>query len=77
MKSSSTFSTIPSRGYSSRNPDNPARLAVPEIKTFATRRFSRRERYVRIQAIPLSTIPAWHRATGNPAWLFTDEIIVH
>ncbi len=61
----------------SLHPDDPARLAVPEIKTFATRRFSRRARYVRIQAIPLPTIPAWHRATGNPAWLFTDEIIVH
>lgn len=57
-------------------PDDPQRLAVPEIRTFATRRFSRRARYVRVQAIPLPTIPAWHRATGNAPWLFTDEIIV-
>lgn len=53
------------------------RLAVPEIKTFASPRFSRRARYVRVQAIPLPTIPVWHRAIGNPSWIFTDEIIVN
>ena len=63
------------------HPDNPARLDVPEIRTFAAniyhqRRFSARARYVRIQAIPLPTIPSWHRATGNTPWMFTDEIIV-
>ena len=59
------------------HPDDPARLAVPEIKTFATPRFNHRARYVRVQAVPLATIPTWHRATGNPAWIFTDEIIVN
>ena len=59
------------------HPDDPTRLAVPEIKTFASPRFSRRARYVRVQAIPLPTIPVWHRATGNPSWIFTDEIIVN
>ena len=58
-------------------PDNPAILAVPEIKTFASPDFNRRARYVRVQAVPLPTIPAWHRATGNPAWMFTDEIRVN
>ncbi len=57
-------------------PDDPTRLAVPEIKTIATPSFRRRARYVRVEAIPLPTIPTWHRATGNPAWLFADEIIV-
>ena len=59
------------------HPDDPGRLAVPEIKTFTTSGLKRcRARYVRVQAIPLPTIPSWHRATGNPAWIFTDEIIV-
>ena len=57
-------------------PDDPEHLAVPEIKTIATPSFRRRARYVRVEAIPLPTIPTWHRATGNPVWLFTDEIIV-
>ena len=64
------------------HPDDPVRLAVPEIKTFTVpfechrHLAKRRVRYVRVQAIPPVTIPAWHRATGNPAWIFTDEIIV-
>ena len=57
-------------------PDDPDRLAIPEIKTIATPSFRRRARYVRVEAIPLPTIPTWHRATGNPVWLFADEIIV-
>ena len=57
-------------------PDDPEHLAVPEIKTIATPSFRRRARYVHVEAIPLPTIPTWHRATGNPVWLFTDEIIV-
>ena len=60
----------------SLHPDDPEHLAIPEIRTFSTRSFSRRARYVRVEAIPLLAIPSWHRATGNPAWLFTDEIIV-
>jgi hypothetical protein len=59
------------------HPDDPTRLAVPEIKTFASPRLHRRARYVRVQAVPLATIPTWHRATGNPVWIFTDEIIVN
>ena len=55
---------------------NPEVLAVPQIKTYATWGLKRRARYVRVVAVPLETIPAWHRATGNPAWIFTDEIIV-
>ena len=57
-------------------PDDPEHLAIPEIKTIATPSFRRRARYVRVEAIPLPTIPSWHRATGNAPWLFADEIIV-
>ena len=57
-------------------PDDPEHLAIPEIKTIATPSFLRRARYVRVEAIPLPTIPTWHRATGNAPWIFTDEIIV-
>lgn len=55
---------------------NPEVLAVPQIKTCATWGLKRRARYVRVVAVPLETIPAWHRATGNAPWIFTDEIIV-
>ena len=58
------------------HPDDPARLAVPEIRTLVTPHFNRRARYVRVEAIPPATIPIWHRATGNPSWIFTDEVVV-
>ncbi|MBO4308064.1 MAG: DUF4838 domain-containing protein [Bacteroidales bacterium] len=58
-------------------PDNPEILATPMIKTFTTTldRPAKAE-YLRVVAIPLPEIPAWHRATGKPAWIFTDEIVV-
>ena len=52
-------------------------LATPSIFGF-TNKFptSRTTRYVRVVAQPLPEIPAWHRAAGQMAWIFTDEIIV-
>lgn len=52
-------------------------LATPSIFGF-TNNFptSRTTRYVRVVAQPLPEIPAWHRAAGQKAWIFTDEIIV-
>lgn len=58
-------------------PDNPEVLATPAIKTFSTDLPPyTKARYVRVVATPMPQIPDWHRATGNPAWLFTDEIVV-
>ena len=58
------------------HPADPQRLAEPQIKTFALSFPQHRARYVRVEAVPLPAIPAWHRATGSSPWLFTDEIIV-
>lgn len=54
---------------------NPQILATPSITTFraATKK---RAQYVKIVAIPLPEIPAWHRAAGQKPWIFTDEIII-
>lgn len=57
-------------------PQSPEVLAVPQIKTFTTQPIGQRARYLRVVAIPLETIPSWHRATGNAPWIFTDEIVV-
>ena len=58
-------------------PQNPEVLATPKIETFT---FSLHEpctaRYLRLLALPLDEIPAWHRAAGQKPWIFTDEIIV-
>jgi len=34
-------------------------------------------RYVRIRAVNLKTVPAWHPARGKKAWLFVDELLVN
>ncbi len=74
-------------------PENPEILATPSIRTFffwfpdwvcsavqpsdesGDQVFT--TRYLRVVAEPLPEIPAWHRAAGQKAWIFTDEMIVH
>lgn len=61
----------------SRQGDNPQNLATPEIKHFGCHLDkTTKVRYVRVVAESLPKIPDWHRAAGNPVWLFTDEIVV-
>ena len=57
------------------HPENPEILATPDIKTFCAE-VKGTARYLRMVAEPLPEIPAWHRAAGQKAWIFTDEIIV-
>lgn len=33
-------------------------------------------RYIRVKALPLQSIPAWHPGSGTAAWVFADEIII-
>ena len=56
--------------------ETPQNLALPSLRTVALPLPQGRARYVRLTAIPLPEIPEWHRATGNPTWIFTDEIII-
>lgn len=57
-------------------PLNPQILATPDIRTLSAAFTPRKARYVRVVAVPLEKIPDWHRAAGNPCWIFTDELIV-
>lgn len=34
-------------------------------------------RYLKVVARPVRKLPAWHPAKGQPAWLFTDEILLN
>lgn len=56
--------------------ENPAVLAVPNIHTFQADMAAQTARYVRVTATPLPSIPEWHRAVGNPCWIFADEVMV-
>ena len=55
---------------------NPEELARPDIHNFRVDGFTAKARYVKIVATPLPSIPDWHRAVGNPCWIFSDEIVV-
>ncbi len=57
------------------HPENPEVLATPDIKTFCAE-VNGTARYLRMVAEPLPEIPAWHRAAGQKAWIFMDEIVV-
>lgn len=55
---------------------NPEELARPDIHPFRFAQLDGHARYVRVVAHPLPSIPSWHRAVGNPVWMFCDEILV-
>ena len=61
--------------------ENPENLATPDIYTCKIERVGciyplDPIRKLRVVAIPPKEIPSWHRAAGQKAWIFTDEIIV-
>lgn len=33
-------------------------------------------RYIRVKALSMKVCPEWHRGSGQPSWIFCDEIIV-
>lgn len=57
--------------------ENPQLLATPEIHASQASNLGRKARWVKVVARRIPTIPAWHRACGNPCWLFTDEILIN
>lgn len=34
-------------------------------------------RYIKVVAVPLAKLPAWHSSKGEPAWVFMDEVLVN
>lgn len=55
---------------------NPEELSRPDIHHYRLENINAKARYVKVVAHPLPEIPDWHRAVGNPCWIFCDEIIV-
>jgi hexosaminidase len=56
--------------------DVPAKKPGPLVKEFAAKLPATKARYIRVRAKSLGTMPAWHHAAGQKAWLFVDEIAV-
>jgi len=55
---------------------NPEELARPDIHSFCFKNLKLKTRHLRVVAHPIPQIPDWHRAVGNPVWIFCDEILV-
>jgi hypothetical protein len=55
--------------------ENPAIIKVPFHTFRAT--FNRiKARYIKVHAESMLQLPSWHIRKGQPAWMYTDEIIV-
>ena len=49
----------------------------PLKEVFTIKNLNQRARYVEIRAANLKKIPSWHKAAGQKAWLFVDELLVN
>jgi hypothetical protein len=34
-------------------------------------------KYIRLQATPVKSLPAWHPGKGQKGWIFIDEVFVN
>ncbi len=46
-------------------------------KQFLISSLGRRARYIEVRAVNKGSIPSWHAAGGQKAWLFVDEIAIN
>ncbi len=51
--------------------ESPAQNHIAEISFPA-----QRHKHIQVAVTPLAAIPSWHPGSGNPAWLFVDEVWV-
>ena len=57
--------------------DNPQVLATPGMTTVNLQpKLTHPFQILRLVAEPIDEIPSWHRAAGEKAWIFADEIII-
>jgi hypothetical protein len=45
-------------------------------QTFTVQASNIKARYIKVKAESMKTCPGWHIGSGNPSWIFTDEIVV-
>ncbi len=49
---------------------------VNDIEYFDFRFTPVQARYIKVKARSMKVAPPWHHASGNPAWIFCDEVII-
>jgi len=50
---------------------------VNDIEYFDFRFTAVQARYIKVKARSMKVAPPWHHASGNPAWIFCDEVIIN
>ncbi|UCG51921.1 MAG: discoidin domain-containing protein, partial [Candidatus Latescibacterota bacterium] len=54
----------------------PAEKADATVAPFAVQFERSNARFVKVKAVSMKTCPAWHKGSGEKAWIFIDEITV-
>ena len=55
-------------------PEMPVKEGMSVNRIFNVDIPSARYKYIRIQADPIKSMPAWHRGKGDKGWVFVDEV---
>lgn len=58
------------------SPDIPLNQRGALIKEFKAEFDKTEVRYIKVEALNIGTCPVWHSGSGEPAWIFLDEIVV-
>lgn len=48
----------------------------PMIETFSAEFVNSSAKFIKVEARGIGNCPAWHSGAGQPAWIFTDEVVV-
>ena len=65
-----------------RNPNNPNPKENPDISKIPVQSFRAdlgtniKARYIKVHGKSILRMPSWHIRAGNPAWIYTDQIMV-
>lgn len=65
-----------------RNPNNPNPKENPDISKIPVQSFRAdlgtniKARYIKVHGQSMLSMPSWHIRAGNPAWIYTDQIMV-
>ena len=65
-----------------RNPNNPNPKENPDIAKIQVQSFRAdlgtyvKARYIKVHGESMLRMPSWHIRAGNPAWIYTDQIMV-
>lgn len=71
-----------SDGLTVRNPNNPNPKENPEIAKIPVQAFRAdlgtavKARYLKVHGESILQMPSWHIRAGQPAWIYTDQIVV-